>query len=1002
LRILTRFGRVVGQQKILLIFLRRDSPDTLRVMLLYNMKKIGFLFLLIGLIIAGCVTTKKKGDVSRFKRGYNSLTTHYNYWFNANEILRLKEAELTKGYKDNYNQLLPLYPEMAGETPAKKEFETAEKKAATGIGLHQTGTWVDDCYLLMGQAQYYKRDYETAETTFSYLREEHNPNKKVKTKLKKTSSKKKSAKKVSKRKKAKAKKKAAAKKKKEAEARKKELAKQRAEARKNGTPLPKNKPATTEPKPADTKKKDDNPEDEFRLEVTGKNPYRLHRREAAYPEAMVWYGRTLIEREKYEEAEILFRELHEDPWFPKRLQDDLAKAEAHLWIEQKMYDKAGLALNKAIKYAKNKKDRARMAFIQAQLLEMAGQKKEAFEALAIVLKSKPDFVLEFNTRLHQIMDGWHASIYTSTEANSRLERMLKESKNSDYRDQIYFTLGEIALADNKKKEAIAYFAQSLAASAGNATQRAESYLRLADLYYEIEDFVSAKAYYDSTITVLSNADERFARAQRSAKDLAEIARLITTIEANDSIVRVFNMSDAERRALAKKIQKERDDAAAKAAAAAAAKPTGDKGRPVGPISAAGIKPSTFYFYSDAAIKKGKRDFEKNWGDRKLEDNWRRSQRLVTGGSGDDQAGADKSDDPTKAQKSEEEMMAEIFKNIPRNQAELSVIHLATYEAMFKLGTLFRDKLENNPRCVGTLEDMQGRYPDTARFDKETWYYCFLAHTDLRNQPRAQYYLDKLVAKYPNSPYTKSITDPNFANASKEKERELNVYYEQTYATFSKGDYKTAFSRCEEAPKKYGSTNAYTPKFALLSALCIGNLQGTEAYCKALAEVIARFPDSPESTRAKEIARLLACKGFEGAGTTDAKKPEIDEAFVTEHDKLHYFMVVLTGSDIKLENVKNAISDYNRENHKSEQLRLSNIFLGTSQDQPIIVLRKFDNKEKGLKYLNEVKNKKDFLGENNKTTYEKEFFIITQENYRRVLKNKTLDGYREFFQSNYSK
>jgi TolA-binding protein len=501
---------------------------------------------------------------------------------------------------------------------------------------------------------------------------------------------------------------------------------------------------------------------------------------------------------------------------------------------------------------------------------------------------------------------------------------------------------------------------------------------------------------------LPTTDERFARANISSKNLTEIARLITTIENNDSIVRVFNMSEAERNELAKRIKKDRDAAAAKQAAADQANKDAnkDKGKSAPPPAAnAGSKASTFYFYSDAAIKKGKRDFERSWGDRKLEDNWRRSQRL-TGGANEDPGNANADDDPAKAQKTEEDALTDIFKDLPRNQAELSVIHLATYEAMFKLGTLFRDKLDNNIRCSGTLEDMQARYPDTARFDKETWYYCFLAFNDLRNPTRAQYYLDLLVGKYPNSPYTKSITDPNFANASKEKERELNIYYEQTYNTFRKGDYKTALERCEEAPKKYGSTNVFTPKFALLSALCVGNLQGNEAYCKALAEVIARFPDSPESTRAKEIARLLACKGFEGNG--EAKKTDLDEAFVPEDDKLHYFMVVLTGSDIKLENVKNSISDYNRENHKNEQLRLSNIYLGTSQDQPIIVLRKFDNKVKAMKYLNEVKNKKDFLGESAKISYEKEFFVVTQENYRRVLKNKTLDGYRAFFQSNYEK
>ena len=129
---------------------------------------------------------------------------------------------------------------------------------------------------------------------------------------------------------------------------------------------------------------------------------------------------------------------------------------------------------------------------------------------------------------------------------------------------------------------------------------------------------------------------------------------------------------------------------------------------------------------------------------------------------------------------------------------------------------------------------------------------------------------------------------------------------------------------------------------------------------------------------------------------------MDDAFEVEEDKLHYLLILFTEGDIKLESIKNAVSDYNRENHRTEQLRLSNIYLGSTQDQPILVIRKFDNKEKGMKYLNEVKSKRDFLGETAKVSYEKEFYLITQENYRRILKNKTIDGYREFFEENYLK
>lgn len=961
-----------------------------------SIKKTSILFLLISLVIAGCVTTKKKGDVSKFKRGYNSLTEHYNYWFNSNEILRLKEVELAKGLKDNYNQILPIYPEMVADpAPIKKDLESAEKKAAMGIGLHTVGTWTDDCYLLMGQAQFYRRDYETAEATLSYIKEEYNPNKTAKTKLKKASSKKKAS--AKKKTSSKKKKKVAAKKKKaklkKKKAAKKKAAKKKAAAKKKGATPSNPSIEATKDVPNKAEKRD---EQEEELELTGQNPYRLNRRVAAYPEAMIWYGRTLAEREKYEEAEFVYRELWEDKWFPKNLRDDLAKAEADLWIKQKQYGKAGAALDRAVKYTEKKKDRARLAFIQAQLYERFGDTEKAYASLETVLNSKPNYELEFNARLNQILDGWHAAVIKSAEANKRLERMIKDGKNKEYLDKVYYALGEIALEDGLKKDAIGLYRASLDHSMGDAGQKAESYYRLATLYFDREEFVLAKAYYDSTLTVFNVKDERFTQVSQYAANLTEIARLITTITNNDSIVRVYNMSDEERLELAKKIKKEREELAAKQALEA------EKNKDVAvdkkpPVANAGAKPSTFYFYSEAAVKKGKRDFERTWGERKLEDNWRRSQRISSGSGGEEVVA--EQDSAEKSKQTEDTSLADIFKDLPRSEEELAVIHLATYEAMYKLGTLFRDKLENNRRCVSTLEDMQERYPDTLRYEKETWYYCYLGHNDLENEVRAKYYLDKLVEKYPNSPFTRALTDPNFLNAGKEKEKELNAYYELTYNTFKKGDYKTAFYRCEDAPKKYGSTNPIMAKFALLGALCLGSLQGNDSYCQALNDVIGRFPNSAEATRAKEIARLLSCKGYEAGG---GAAKQVDDAFELEEDKLHYLLILFTEGDIKLESIKNAVSDYNRENHRTEQLRLSNIYLGSTQDQPILVIRKFDNKEKGMKYLNEVKSKRDFLGETAKVSYEKEFYLITQENYRRILKNKTIEGYREFFEANYLK
>ncbi|MFM8373446.1 MAG: hypothetical protein ACKOCO_13765, partial [Bacteroidota bacterium] len=66
--------------------------------------------------LLGCVTTKRKGEeTSKFKRNYHSFTNKYNYWFNADELFRLSIIKLETDYKDNYNQILEIYPYAAAD-----------------------------------------------------------------------------------------------------------------------------------------------------------------------------------------------------------------------------------------------------------------------------------------------------------------------------------------------------------------------------------------------------------------------------------------------------------------------------------------------------------------------------------------------------------------------------------------------------------------------------------------------------------------------------------------------------------------------------------------------------------------------------------------------------------------------------------------------------------------------------------------------------------------------
>ncbi|MBK8557015.1 MAG: hypothetical protein IPL65_15145 [Lewinellaceae bacterium] len=196
------------------------------------------------LIIGSCVTTKKKGEApSKSKKAYHDLTAKYNYWFNADELLNLTIDNLESQHKDNYNQILEIYP-YADVSPdgSRADLDNVIKKSSMAIGLHRVSDYTDDCYTMIGQAQFLKNDFETAESTFKWIKQEYNPRNK-KPVIKKA---KRSKKHLNKKKKAKKKKPLSKRKKnKLAKKRRAEKAKQKKEGI---TPAPKTETKKEEPK----------------------------------------------------------------------------------------------------------------------------------------------------------------------------------------------------------------------------------------------------------------------------------------------------------------------------------------------------------------------------------------------------------------------------------------------------------------------------------------------------------------------------------------------------------------------------------------------------------------------------------------------------------------------------------------------------------------------------------------------------------------------------------
>ncbi|MEO1263339.1 MAG: tetratricopeptide repeat protein [Bacteroidota bacterium] len=994
-----------------------------------------FLYIICFLVLSGCVTKKKKQDVGPIGKGYHNMTARYNGYYNASNLLLESQIELEDQHKDNYNQILPIYKYMAADNPkaVAEPLDEAIVKVTTVVALHEPARWVDDCYLLAGQAQFLKQDYETAEETFEYLIAEYSPQKMAerasvsKARAKRSKAVKESIKKGERptvdetgekvqltkkeREKLAKNKKRENKKKRKARERERKLKKKEIQRKRKGK-------STSQKRKPDPKKKDRQEEEdtkltenlpkeevddlprlpngypmpgsvrlsnlEMKIEDGDPENYTFKHR-PAYQEGILWLARTYIERESYNYADRLLMRLENNSATPKDIRREADIARAHFYLKQKKYSQATEPLQNAINSTKDNLVRARLNFILGQLHSRANQGNAAYAAFEEVIKNKPAFEMDFNARLNLALAG----VNSEADSRKKLERMLKEEKNLEFSDQIYYALADLDLQKGDKPGAIANLEKCLEVGSTNRALRAEAFLKLADLYFEDEQYVEAKSNYDATLGALNKKDERYERVERLSKSLTGIAENIQIITLQDSLLRISGMTVEEKRELAqamKKAQEEkRLEAIRKEAEKRAAAPARSSVRTAS-------NQSDFWAYDDRDVKKGIREFQRQWGSRTLTDNWRLSNQASFGGVEITQA-------KEKGGPLTDEEINEIFKDVPESEDEIAASNRMIEAAMFTLGTHYRDRLKKYDKCIETMLELLNRYPDT-QYKLDAYYYLHLAYQDKGDITNAQIYYDKIVNGYPNTNYARMLKDPNFALQVNSKEAQVTKYYDETYAIFEKRDFQNALNRISKVGEKFGGTNPLMPRFSLLQAMCVGNIEGKERYVEELKAVIAKHPEEPEASTAREMLRNLGQRVNTGPGQQRNLPNGEGQVgnYKVEESQLHYVIVVFKNK-VSLNDAKVGVSDYNKKYHSQDKLRMNNIYLGTGKDRyPIVAIRRFKDKTDAMDYYDGVqKNKKDFL---DKKTFDYELLAIGQSNYRELLKSKNLVDYRTFFDLNY--
>jgi tetratricopeptide (TPR) repeat protein len=114
-------------------------------------------------------TGEKKFTVPR--KVYQNTVTHYNYYFNANNRLNDLVNRAKTSFKDDYSELLPFYNySLHATSQDKTELDSIIYKCTAGILLHDLrNSWIDNLYLILAKAYFFRKDQDSAGLTLQYL-----------------------------------------------------------------------------------------------------------------------------------------------------------------------------------------------------------------------------------------------------------------------------------------------------------------------------------------------------------------------------------------------------------------------------------------------------------------------------------------------------------------------------------------------------------------------------------------------------------------------------------------------------------------------------------------------------------------------------------------------------------------------------------------------------------------------------------------------------------------
>ncbi len=890
------------------------------------------LYLLVLLISVGC-STQSNTAVSRF---YHEVNSQYNVYFNAKESIKEGLLRMDRQVIEDYTHLLPVFPENnpAASQVAISQMEYAVQKCLKLIATHsitkspkrktnkseaymafaykaEYNKWIDDSYLLMGEASYYQRDFHKAQESFNYIL--HN----------------------------------------------------------------------------------------FSNQPT-RNP------------AFLWLSRCYIEIGEFDKALQILKLLERDGGLPDNIKKDLTIVKADYYITTGDFKEAVFQLSQALKMDLTSKERGRYNFILAQLHIKLGQNEETVAALKRVIKSRPPVRMSFEAKISLLE-------YDSSnpqEVSKALAKMIKNGNNRPYLDRIYYAKGEIALKSQHLQEAIKDFRSSVSYSIDNNSQRALSSLKVARLYFEESNYRLSSCYYDSALAVVDANYPGYDEIVTKTNGLASLVKNLDMVTREDSLQKVALMQEKDRLSFINKIiAKLNEEESQKQLAQQKEQNNANYFRGqqyrgnFDNQSNNSNNNSSWYFYNPVTAGLGKTEFQQIWGKRKLEDNWRRKNKIsLNPGEGDiAETSQDlQKKDVLKPKLSDPKTVEFYLQDLPLNDSLMSVSNDLIKSALFAAGRIYVSVLNDPARAIALFEELNLRYPQSI-YELPSW----IEFHKLKY--KEELYRNKITQNYPESNYAKFLLNPDFFREMEVRKQLRERKYGEAMALYKRGDYSAAGLLAAEV-MDLQPDSLLLPKVKFIEMVAKGKNASQDDFAKMLDGYLTDFPGSPakpvvlkiqelvrQNTLAeleKMISRMDSVSLIKLAKDQSLRKDDpFGGKYSYDEELFHYFVLSYPRSaKVDVNRLIFDIANFNIDYYTSFDFDIEEIKL--NDETMLVVVRSLPNKEEGLGYFGNILRKKEVFKSLKGIDYH--YFVASSTNYRKIIADQELLQYLKFFVQNYSK